>query len=75
MEPNLQDMVQTLLASGLTQKAIADRIPCSQPTISDIAAGKVGKARPSYRLVSGLERLIRETQKKEAKTKKQLATA
>jgi predicted transcriptional regulator len=75
MEPNLQDMVQTLLASGLTQKAIADRISCSQPTISDIAAGKVGKARPSYRIVSGLERLIRETQKREGKAKKQPVTA
>jgi predicted transcriptional regulator len=75
MEPNLQDMVQTLLASGLTQKAIADRISCSQPTISDIAAGKVGKARPSYRIVSGLERLIRETQKREGKARKQPVTA
>jgi predicted transcriptional regulator len=75
MEPNLQDMVQTLLASGLTQKAIADRISCSQPTISDIAAGKVGKARPSYRIVSGLERLIRETQKREGKARKQAVTA
>jgi transcriptional regulator with XRE-family HTH domain len=74
MEPNLQDMVQTLLAAGLTQKAIADRIPCSQPTISDIASGKVGKARPSYRLVSGLERLIRELPKRNAK-KKQTVTA
>jgi predicted transcriptional regulator len=75
MEPNLQSMVQTLLAAGLTQKAIADRIPCSQPTISDIAAGKVGKARPSYRLVSGLERLLREIEKREAKARKQPVTA
>ncbi|NMV36944.1 helix-turn-helix domain-containing protein [Ralstonia insidiosa] len=53
-------MVQTLLAAGLTQKAIAARIGCSQPTISDLAAGKIGKSRPSYRLISGLEAMIRE---------------
>lgn len=53
-------MVQTLLAGGMTQKAIADRIGCTQPTISDIASGKIGKARPSYKIVSGLETLMRE---------------
>lgn len=60
MEPNLQTMVQTLLAAGLTQKVIAARVGCSQPTISDIATGKIGKARPSYQLVKALEELMRE---------------
>lgn len=53
-------MVQALIAGGMTQKAIADRIGCTQPTISEIASGKVGKARPSYKIVSGLETLMRE---------------
>ncbi|MEM5294217.1 helix-turn-helix transcriptional regulator [Burkholderia sp. JPY481] len=59
-EPNLQALVQKLLAAGRTQKAIADRLGCSQANISDIATGKVGKAKPSYRLVRGLEILVQE---------------
>ena len=51
---DIQKIVLELLASGLTQKRIADRVGCSQPTISGIAQGSVGKKRPSYRIVSGL---------------------
>lgn len=53
-------MVRTLLGAGKTQKAIAARVGCSQPTISDIAAGKIGKKRPSYVVVAGLEAMLRE---------------
>jgi predicted transcriptional regulator len=60
MEPNVQDMVNTLLGRGMTQKAIADYLKCSQPTVSDMAAGKVGKHRPTYQIVRGLEELLAE---------------
>lgn len=60
MEPNVQDMVNRLLAAGMTQKAIADHLKCSQPTVSDMAAGKVGKHRPTYQIVRGLEELLLE---------------
>ncbi|SIT43729.1 hypothetical protein BN2476_350261 [Paraburkholderia piptadeniae] len=53
-------MVQRLLAGGHTQRSIADRLGCSQPTISDIANGKIGKKRPAYQLVRGLEQLVNE---------------
>ncbi|WP_217709301.1 helix-turn-helix domain-containing protein [Paraburkholderia atlantica] len=66
-------MVQTLLASGLTQKAIAARIGCSQPTISDIASGKVGKARPTYRMVSGLEAMLSDLSQPEQRIERQQA--
>ena len=61
MTSNLQDMVHRLIEAGLTQKEIGERVGCSQPTISDIAQGKIGKKRPSYSLVIGLEKLISET--------------
>ena len=44
---------------GRTQAQIAAEIPCSQPTISDMASGKAGIVRPSYKIVSGLERLAK----------------
>ena len=59
-EPDLQSMVLRLLAAGRTQRTIADRIGCSQPTVSDIANGKIGKKRPAYSLVKGLEDLLKE---------------
>ena len=62
MEPNLKAIVQTLLESGMTQKAIAARVGCSQPTISDIASGKIGTSRPSYRVVAGLVALLQEVE-------------
>lgn len=48
------------MESGLTQAQIAAQIQCSQPTVSEMAAGKAGTVRPSYKIVSGLERLARE---------------
>lgn len=58
--PDLQTMVITLLGAGHTQRSIADRVGCSQPTISDIAKGKVGKKRPAYQLVKGIEKMVEE---------------
>ncbi|MBR8343051.1 helix-turn-helix domain-containing protein [Burkholderia ambifaria] len=60
MKPDVQNMVNRLLAAGMTQKAIADHIGCSQPTISDMAAGKIGKHRPTYQIVRGLQELLAE---------------
>jgi predicted transcriptional regulator len=60
MKPNIQDMVTRLLEAGMTQKEIADHIGCSQPNVSDMAAGKVGKHRPTYQIVRGLEELLAE---------------
>jgi predicted XRE-type DNA-binding protein len=57
---DIQKMVLALLARGFTQKMIAYRVGCSQPTVSDIAKGRVGKKRPSYRVVSGLMALYEE---------------
>lgn len=44
----------------MTQAQIASAIGCTQPTISEMAAGKVGKVRPSWKIVAGLERLANE---------------
>ena len=54
---NITYTLSGLLSAGLTQSDIAEAIGCSQPTISDMAAGKVGITRPSYKIVSGLEAL------------------
>ncbi|BDD90892.1 hypothetical protein PanNE5_03320 [Pandoraea sp. NE5] len=54
---DIQQIVLELIDAGWTQKAIADRLGCSQPTISDIAHGRVGKKRPAYKIVVGLENL------------------
>lgn len=54
---NITYTLSGLLGAGLTQSDIAKAIGCSQPTISDMVAGKVGITRPSYKIVSGLEAL------------------
>ncbi len=53
-------MVLRLLAARRTQRMIAERLGCSQPTVSDIANGKIGKKRPAYSLVKGLEQMVAE---------------
>jgi transcriptional regulator with XRE-family HTH domain len=53
----LTDMLAALRKKGLTQRQIAAELGCSQPTVSDLAAGKIGGSRPSYKIVSGLQRL------------------
>ncbi|MBN9092035.1 MAG: helix-turn-helix domain-containing protein, partial [Pandoraea pnomenusa] len=57
---DIQLYVSELMTAGWTQKAIAERVRCSQPTISDVANGKVGKKRPSHCLVTALEELHRQ---------------
>lgn len=54
-----QNLVIELKKKGLTQPEIASEIGCSQPTISDIETGKIGKVRPSWKIVDGLMRLAR----------------
>ena len=54
---NIQNIVLQLQQAGLAQYQIANYVGCSQPTISDIATGKVGKVRPSYKVVDGLRLL------------------
>lgn len=41
---------------NMTQKQIADSVPCSQNYISDLKAGKKGK-RISYEIADGLKKL------------------
>lgn len=73
MKPDLQGMVRRLQESGMSQKAIADRLGCSQPTVSDIAAGKVGKKRPSYEMVSTLTQMLNEARDAEGAIARQEA--
>ena len=49
-----------LTEKGLTQKQIGNEIGCSQPAVSGMSKGKVGKVRPSYKIVEGLKRLALE---------------
>lgn len=57
---DIQKIVNALLGAGLTQAEIAKSAECSQPTISDIARGRVGRVRPSYRIVVGISKLAAE---------------
>jgi len=54
---DIQYIVTELRKKGLTQSAISVAIGCSQPTVCDIESGKIGKERPSYKIVSGLKSL------------------
>ena len=56
---DIQKIVKAILAQGLTQAEIAKRVPCSQPTISDISNGHVGNVRPSYKVVMGIHELAK----------------
>lgn len=51
--------LSTLQALGLTQSEIASAIGCSQPTISDMTSGKAGTTRPSFKIISGLQKLAK----------------
>jgi len=57
---DIQKLVVELKGKGLSQAGIAAAIPCSQPTISDIENGRIGKSRPSFKIVDGLMRLARQ---------------
>lgn len=54
---DIQSIVKALVATGMTQVEIAKAVDCSQPTISGIASGRVGKTRPSHKVVTGIQRL------------------
>lgn len=56
----IQSILIRLQGGGMTQAQIGEEIGCSQPTISDMSSGKVGKVRPSWRIVQGLTRLAKE---------------
>jgi predicted XRE-type DNA-binding protein len=49
--------IKSLQQAGLTQTQIGDAIGLKQTSISDMASGKAGTKRPSYQVISGLERL------------------
>jgi predicted XRE-type DNA-binding protein len=51
---DIQNLLLRLKDSGLTQKQIADAVGCGQSTISDMSTGKIGKSRPSWKVVEGL---------------------
>ncbi|MDN7895851.1 helix-turn-helix domain-containing protein [Burkholderia cenocepacia] len=54
---DLQFIALELKRLGMSQVEIARAVDCSQPTISEIQSGRIGKSRPSYRLVSSLKDL------------------
>jgi len=49
--------ISALRQIGLTQTQIGDAIGVSQTSVSDMEAGKCGITRPTYKVISGLERL------------------
>lgn len=56
---DIKKSLKTLMESGLTQRDVADALGCSQAHVSDMANGKAGLLRPSAKIVSGIERLLR----------------
>lgn len=54
---NIPYILSELQRAGLTQTQIGNAIGLKQPTVSEMAAGKAGTKRPSYQVISGLERL------------------
>ncbi|KVC45184.1 hypothetical protein WI71_15325 [Burkholderia diffusa] len=54
---DLQFIALELKRLGMSQVDIARAVDCSQPTISEIQSGRLGKCRPSYRLASSLMKL------------------
>lgn len=57
---NIPFTLKRLREAGLTQTQIGAAIGLKQTSISDMEAGKAGVKRPSYRVISGLERLAKE---------------
>lgn len=58
IENNLSECLARLLDIGLTQNQIGKEIGCSQPTVSDLLRGKIGKKRPSNKIVEGVKALV-----------------
>ncbi|KVE38191.1 helix-turn-helix domain-containing protein [Burkholderia sp. BDU5] len=57
---DLQFIALELKRLGMSQVEIARAVDCSQPTISEIQSGRLGKRRPSYRLATSLLKLYEE---------------
>lgn len=57
---NIPFTLKGLRQAGLTQTQIGRELELSQTSVSDMEAGKAGVKRPSYKVISGLERLARE---------------
>jgi transcriptional regulator with XRE-family HTH domain len=57
---NIPFTVKGLRQAGLTQTQIGRELGLSQTSVSDMEAGKAGIKRPSYQVISGLERLAKE---------------
>ncbi len=63
---NPRELVTELIGLGLTQTEIGERTGFAQGTISDVANGKVGHARPSYEMVTKLANLLAEVKQEKA---------
>ena len=68
---NLQEVLQTLIESGLSETEIARRIGVSQPTVNRIKNG----ADPAYRTGKQLERLYRAVRRRRRGRARPSATA
>jgi transcriptional regulator with XRE-family HTH domain len=54
---NIPYILARLKELNLTQSKIAAEVGCSQPTISEMAAGKTGTTRPSHKTITGIQAL------------------
>jgi predicted XRE-type DNA-binding protein len=54
---DIRNILMRLQAAGMTQAEIGAAIGCTQPTVSEMASGKVGTVRPSWKIVQGLTQL------------------
>lgn len=57
---DIANLIHRLTESGLTQTEIGKAIGCGQSSISEMAAGKIGRVRPSHQVVEGLKTLAEE---------------
>ena len=56
---DIANLLEKIISSGLVQSEVASELGCSQSTVSDIKNGKIGIARPSYRIVDSIKRLAK----------------
>lgn len=56
---NISFTIKSLREAGLTQTQIGKAMGLSQTSVSDMEKGKAGTKRPSYQVISGLERLAK----------------
>jgi len=60
---NINQIVAEMLATGLTQQELADKVPCNQATISKFVRGDRGE-RPTMKLGNRLLKLHKKICKK-----------